>query len=77
MLYKSVGWRQPGPATVPEGLALLQKLRGQGLGVGAETGRSGRILTQPEPDPEKVGVPGTHLWKRSPAQGAGKIQEGG
>ena len=45
--------------------------------MGAETGRSGRILTQPEPDPEKVGVPGAHLWKRSPAQGAGKIQEGG
>ena len=65
------------PAPVPEGLAVLPGLPGQGGAVGDAAVRPGRVPAQPQLHPEEVGLPGAHLRPRGLAQGAGALQEGG
>ena len=63
------------PAPVTQRLPLLQEFRGQSLGVGAATGRPGRVSAQSQPDPAQVGLFRAHIWSWGSAQRAGPVQE--
>ena len=63
-------------ATVPQGLRVLQELRGQGDHLGGTARRPRRIPAQSQPDTAQVGLPRAHIWAWGATEGAGAIQEG-
>ena len=74
LTYCLAGGRQPVPAELAQGLALLQGVRGQGWHLGDTPGRARRVPAQPQSDSAQVGLPRAYLRPWRAAQGAESLQ---
>ena len=67
------GWWQSAAASVSQGLAILQGIRGQGQHMGEAAGWPWWVSDEPEPSTEEVGISWAYIRTRRTAEGTGKI----